>query len=62
MGKRGDIMKRVFGGIIILTIFLVISPVYGQSFPDKPFSRLGKSTISQVAFSPNGKLLLRELY
>jgi len=43
--------------------FIVISAIFwggialGQTFPDKPTARLGKGTVRQVAYSPDGKLL-----
>jgi len=43
-------------GIIFLLLFCIGSAL-GQTFPDKPFARLGKGTINQIAYSPDGKLL-----
>lgn len=53
--------QKTFESVIILIVFsLVLWGNYwaeGQIFPDKPFARLGKGTIRQIAYSPDGKLL-----
>jgi len=53
-------MKKTFRFIIILIIFSLLlcsGWVEGQTFPDKPFARLGKGRIREIAYSPDGKLL-----
>jgi len=53
-------MKKTFESIIILIIFALLlcgGWAEGQTFPDKPIARLGKGTISDIAYSPDGSLL-----
>ena len=52
-------MKKTFGTftLILFSLGLWGGWAEGQTFPDKPTARLGKGTVSQIAYSPDGELL-----
>jgi len=53
-------MKKIFEFTIILIIFsllLCCGWSEGQTFSDKPIARLGRGTLNNIFYSPDGKLL-----
>ena len=51
--------QRMFSFTVLISAVLCLwtGMAFGQPFPDKPMARLGKGTISDAAYSPDGKLL-----
>jgi uncharacterized protein with WD repeat len=51
--------KLMFWFAVLASVLLCLFSglAFGQLFPEKPAARLGKGTVEQIAYSPDGKLL-----
>ena len=54
--KAAKIRIIILGGVVF---YILLSQIlaFGQTFPETPAIRLGKGTVTQIAYSPDGRLL-----